>query len=151
MEPVSPSPNRRLTDTGVPATVIGSGTTVHGDVTGGDPVEILGTLEGDCRIDGLCVVAEGGRVLGKVEAAGLVVGGTIEAGTLAADRIELRSSARVSGTITARVVAIADGAFYQGDIQMLGPDAPAGPVYFKDRRKSENEGPPPSPTPTVSR
>ncbi len=151
MEPVSPSPSRRLTDTSAPATVIGSGTTVHGDLTGGDPVEIRGTLEGDCRIDGLCVVAEGGRVLGNVEAAGLVVGGTIEAGTLAADRVELRASARVSGTITARVVAIADGAFYQGDVRMLGPDAPAGPVYFKDRRKSGDEGPPPSAAPSAGR
>jgi cytoskeletal protein CcmA (bactofilin family) len=143
VEPVTPSPSRRLTDTSAPATVIGSRTTVRGDLTGGDPVEIRGTLEGDCRVSGLVVVAEGGRVLGNVEAAGLVVGGTIEAGTLAADRVELRSSARVSGNITARVVAIADGAFYQGDVRMQGPDAPPGPVYFKDRRKSEDEGPPP--------
>jgi cytoskeletal protein CcmA (bactofilin family) len=141
VEPVSPSPSRRLTDTGGRATVIDSGTTVHGDLTGGDPVEIRGTLEGDCRISGLCVVAEGGRVLGNVEAAGLVVAGTIEAGTLTADRIEIRSSARVSGTIAARVVAIADGAFYQGEVRMEGPDAPAGPVYFKDRRKGGEEAP----------
>jgi len=139
VEPISPSPSRRLTDTSARATVIDSGTTVHGDLTGGDPVEIRGTLEGDCRVGGLCVVAEGGRVLGSVEAAGLVVGGTIEAGTLAADRVELRSSARVSGTITARVVAIADGAFFQGDVRMQGSDAPGGPVYFKDRRKSGDE------------
>ena len=151
MEPVSASPNHRLTDTNAPATIIGFGTTVRGEVTGGDPVEIRGTLEGDCRIGGLCVVAEGAHVLGNVEAAGLVVAGTIEGGTLAADRIELRPSARVSGTIVARVIAIADGAFYQGDVQMQGPDALAGPVYFKDRRKSGDEGPPPSPASAASR
>ena len=143
MEPVSPTPNRRLTDTTTRVTVIGPGTTVRGDLTGGDPVEVRGTLEGDCRIGGLCVVAEGARVLGNVEASGLVVSGTIEAGTLVADRVELRPSARVSGTITARVVAIADGAFYQGDVKMQGTDAPSGPMYFKDRRKSGDEGPPP--------
>jgi cytoskeletal protein CcmA (bactofilin family) len=139
MDPVSPSPNRRLTDTSTPGTVIALGMTVHGDVTGDGPVEIRGTLEGDCRIGGLCVVAEGGRVIGNVEAAGLVVAGAVEAGALAADRVELRSSARVSGTITARLVAIADGAFYEGDVRMQGPDATAGPVYFKDRRKSGDE------------
>jgi cytoskeletal protein CcmA (bactofilin family) len=141
VEPATPTPSRRLTDTGGRATVIDTGTTVRGDLTGGDPVEIRGALEGDCRISGLCVVAEGGRVLGNVEAAGLVVAGTIEAGTLTADRIEIRSSARVSGTIIARLVAIADGAFYEGDVRMEGPGAPAGPVYFKDRRKGE-EAPP---------
>ncbi|HXK11164.1 MAG TPA: polymer-forming cytoskeletal protein [Vicinamibacteria bacterium] len=140
--PTPPTPPiRRLVDTGSPATVIGPKTTVRGDVTGGDPVEIRGTLEGDCRISALCVVGEGARVLGNVEAAGLVVAGEIEAGTLAAERIEIRGSARVRGTITARVVAIADGAFYEGDVQMVGPDAPAGPVYFKDRRRSPDETP----------
>ena len=135
MEPISPSPSRRLTDTAERTTVIGAGTTVHGDITGADPVEIRGTLEGDCRIGGLCVVAEGGRLLGNVEAAGLVLGGTIEAGTLTADRVEIRSSARVSGTLSARVVAIADGAFYEGEVRMEGSGAPSAPVYFKDRRK----------------
>ena len=141
MEPVSSPTIRRLADTGTPATVIGRGMTVRGDLTGGDAVEIRGTLEGDCRTSGLCVVAQGGRVLGNVEAAGLVVAGEIEAGMLAAERIEIRAAARVRGSITARVVAIADGAFYQGDVQMLGPEAPAGPVYFKDRRKAPTEGP----------
>jgi cytoskeletal protein CcmA (bactofilin family) len=141
VEPVSTPPIRRLADTGSPRTVFGPGTTVRGDVAGGDPVEIRGTLEGDCRIGGLCVVAQGARVLGNIEAAGLVVAGEIEAGTLAAERIEIRATARVRGTITARVVAIADGAFYEGDVQMLGPDAPPGPVYFKDRRKGSAEGP----------
>jgi cytoskeletal protein CcmA (bactofilin family) len=136
MEPLSPPPNRRLTDTSAPGTVIGLGTVVHGDLTGDDPVEIRGTLEGDCRIGGLCVVAEGGRLLGNVEAAGLVVSGAVEAGTLTADRVEFRPSARVTGTITARLVAIADGAFYQGDVRMQDPDPTAGPVYFKDRRRS---------------
>ena len=141
MEPVSSPTIRRLADTGTPATVIGRGMTVRGDLAGGDAVEIRGTLEGDCRTSGLCVVAQGGRVLGNVEAAGLVVAGEIEAGMLAAERIEIRAAARVRGSITDRVVAIADGAFYQGDVQMLGPEAPAGPVYFKDRRKEPTEGP----------
>jgi cytoskeletal protein CcmA (bactofilin family) len=121
--------------------VIGSGTTVRGNVTGRDPVEIRGTLEGDCRIDALCIVAEGARVLGEIEAEGLVVAGEIEAGTLAADRVELRPSARVRADIKARVVAIADGAFYEGDVQMQGPGASEGPVFFKDRRQSGDASP----------
>lgn len=137
MEPVSTPNVRRLADSGPPASVIGPGTTVRGDLAGGDAVEIRGTLEGDCRTSGLCVVAEGARVLGNVEAGGLVVAGEVEAGTLAAERIEIRASARVRASITARVVAIADGAFYEGDVQMLGPDSPPGPVYFKDRRKAD--------------
>ena len=140
MEPVRSQPSRRFTDTSSPSTVIGSGTTVHGDMTGRDPVEIRGTVEGDLRIDALCIVAEGARVLGNVEADGLVVAGEIEAGTLVADRIELHSTARVRATLAARVVAIADGAFYQGEVRMQGAGASDGPLFFKDRRQGTEAG-----------
>jgi len=135
VEPAPSQTGRRLTDASSPATVIGAGTTVHGDVSGREPLEVRGTVEGDCRIGGLCTVAQGGRVLGNIEADGLVVAGEIEAGKLTVDRIELRSTARVRGAITARVLAIADGAFYEGDVQME-PGASAGPTFFKDRRQS---------------
>jgi cytoskeletal protein CcmA (bactofilin family) len=74
-------------------------------------------------------------VLGNIEADGLVVAGEIEAGKLTVDRVELRSTARVRGAVTARVLAIADGAFYEGDVQME-PGASAGPTFFKDRRQA---------------
>jgi hypothetical protein len=38
------------------------------------------------------------------------------------------------------VVAIADGAFYEGEVQMQGPGASDGPVYFKDRREGGESG-----------
>ena len=46
-----------------------------------------------------------------------------------------------SGT-TARVVTIADGAFYEGSVRMQGQDAPNDPVFFKERRSgSEDRSP----------
>jgi cytoskeletal protein CcmA (bactofilin family) len=134
VEPTPNQPARRLTDATSPATLIAAGTTVHGDVSGRDALEVRGTVEGDCRVAGLCTVAAGGRVLGNIEAQGLVVAGEIEAGKLTVDRVELRSTARVRAAITARALAIADGAFYEGDV-LLEPGCDAGPTFFKDRRQ----------------
>jgi cytoskeletal protein CcmA (bactofilin family) len=120
--------------------VIGPGTTVRGDLTGGDAVEIRGRLEGDCRTSAHCVVSEGARVVGSIEAAGIVVAGAVEARALTADKVEIRASARVRASLTARVVTMADGAFYEGTVQMQGQDAPSGPVFFKERRGGP-EGP----------
>jgi cytoskeletal protein CcmA (bactofilin family) len=142
VEPETPSPNRRFTDNPSPATSIGPGTTFLGDLTGGDAVEIRGVLEGDCRTSAPCVVREGARVLGSIEATGIVVAGEIEAPVLAADKVEIRASARVRASVTARVVTIADGAFYEGSVQMQGQDAPNSPVFFKERRNG-SEGPSP--------
>jgi cytoskeletal protein CcmA (bactofilin family) len=128
VEKAPSSLNRRFTDTDSPVTVVGPGTTVRGEVTGGDAIEIRGLLEGDCQTSGHCVVSEGARVVGSIEATGIVAG-----------KIEIRASARVRASVTGRVVAIADGAFYEGRVQMEGPDAPGGAVFFKERRSGPQD------------
>jgi cytoskeletal protein CcmA (bactofilin family) len=140
LEKVPSSLNRRFTDTDSPGTVIGPGITIRGDLTGGDPVEIQGLLEGDCRTSSHCVVSQGARVVGTIEAAGIVVAGVVEGGELVAEKVEFRVSARVRASVTGGTVAIAEGAFYEGKVQMEGRDAPSGAVLFKERRGGP-EGP----------
>ena len=97
-------------------TVIGAGTVFCGDLDSSDPVEVYGTLEGDARVRGRFMVAEPGRVLGNVDAEQIVVAGEVQAGLLAADRIELRPTARVTARLRGRKVAIAEGAVFDGDM-----------------------------------
>jgi cytoskeletal protein CcmA (bactofilin family) len=131
---------RRPADQAHPgATQIGPGTSFLGNLSSSDAVEVRGTLEGDCHTSGRCTVHEGGRVLGNIDAAALVVAGTVEAGLLSADKVELRASASVVGTIRSRMVVIADGAFYQGSIE--GAGAADDPPLVKDARTTGSEGP----------
>jgi cytoskeletal protein CcmA (bactofilin family) len=107
-------------------------------VSSDNPVEIRGTLEGDCNTSARCIVHEGGRVLGNIDAIAIVVAGEVDAGLLKAEKVELRASARVLGVIWAGVVVIADGAFYKGKIE--NPQSAGGPPVLKDRRSSESGG-----------
>jgi len=133
--PSTLSSDRRFTDQISPyATQVGPGTFFRGDLSSTDPVEIRGTLDGDCRTSARCIVHEGGRVLGNIEAAAIAVGGKVEAGLLAADKVELHVTASVVATIRARVIVIADGAFFKGDIE--GSGAAGGSALLKDRRRS---------------
>jgi cytoskeletal protein CcmA (bactofilin family) len=77
-------------------------------------------LEGDIRTAAHCIVREGARVLGNIEATALLVAGEVEAGLLRADKVEVRASAKVLATIRARVVAIADGAEFEGEVETEG-------------------------------
>lgn len=115
--------------------MIGPGSTFQGDLRCGDPVEIRGTLEGDCRTSARCVVHDGARVLGNIEAGALVVAGQVEAGLIKADKVELRASANVVGAICARMIVIADGAFFKGDIE--NTEDASGPPLLKDQRIRE--------------
>lgn len=115
--------------------MIARGTRIRGDVASSDPVDVHGVLEGDCETAAHCIVREGARVLGNIDAAALLVAGEVDAGLLRAEKVEVRASARVAATIRARVVAIADGAFFQGDVQVEGARSPGGPQLLKDRRR----------------
>ncbi len=105
-------------------TVIAQGTSFRGELVSGDPVEVYGTLEGDARVTARFTVGESGRVLGNIDAAILVVAGEVNAGMLTAEKIELRATARVTATLRARVVTIAEGALFEGDVD--NRDAPGG-------------------------
>lgn len=132
------TPNRRFTDvTERAATVIGPGTQVRGDVVGSDPVDIRGTLEGDCRVSAHCSVRDGARVLGNIDATALMIAGEVEAGTVTAEKVEIRATARVRATVRALRVAIADGALYEGDLQTQDPAS--GPVLFRERRRDTGD------------
>jgi cytoskeletal protein CcmA (bactofilin family) len=106
-----------------------------------DSVEIRGTLEGDCRVAALCTVGEGGRVLGNIDATSLVVAGEVTAGMLTAERIEIRATGHVCGTLRARRVIIAEGALYEGDIETPGGGVAGAPPIPKER-KGLAEAPP---------
>ena len=53
----SETPKRRFTDRRTVTTVIGADVRFVGDVTGKTNIEIRGTLEGSCRIEGLAQIS----------------------------------------------------------------------------------------------
>jgi cytoskeletal protein CcmA (bactofilin family) len=123
---------RRFTDAvDLNTTVIGPGTRVTGELNAEGPVDVAGTLEGDTHVAGHCRIREGARVVGRLEAHTLVVEGQVDGPAVVADKVEIGKSARVRSNIEARVVAIADGAFFEGAVRM---DEPGAPVSFREKR-----------------
>ena len=130
--PAATPPTRRFTDVPDPhATVIGPGTRFVGELSSEGPVDLAGTLEGDARVTGHCRVRAGARVTGRLEAKTLVVEGQVEGPALVAEKVEIGSGARVRSNIEAGIVAIADGAFFEGSVSMAEPGAP---VTFTEKR-----------------
>jgi cytoskeletal protein CcmA (bactofilin family) len=125
---------RRLRDA-VFTTVIGPGTSIRGEISGEDAVDLAGSLEGDAQVSAHFRVRKGGRVAGAIEAQGLIVDGTVEGPRIAAERIEVGESARVKAGLRAQVIAIAEGAVFDGSVDMQGEEAADGPRYFKEQRQ----------------
>ena len=99
-------------------TVIGPGVRVEGDLKSPSGVELLGTVEGSFEVAGLLIVRESGRVIGDVTAQDVIVQGAVEGRVIAAQRIELGASGRIQGDLQAKAVSIAEGAYFEGKVQM---------------------------------
>ena len=115
--------------------MIGPGTRIKGELNGDDPVDFSGTFEGHSRINALCRLRETARVAGDVAAINIVVEGEVSGKMLAAEKIEIGATARVQANVRARFVAIAEGAFFDGELHMEGRNGPPTPQGFTEKRK----------------
>jgi cytoskeletal protein CcmA (bactofilin family) len=115
-------------------TVIGSGVEIKGDIKAPSSVELRGIVDGSFEVEGLFVVRESGRVNGNVTAKDVVVHGTIVGRVIAAQKVELGPSGRIQGDMRAKAVSIAEGAFFEGKVEML-----SGVSTESSRREKEKE------------
>lgn len=132
---------RRFTDAlAARGTVIGPLTRVKGELSGDDSVELLGTLEGPSRIAGLYHVREGGRVIGDIAATDIVIEGEVEGRLVKGRKVEIGASSRVRAQVRARIVAIAEGAYFDGQIHMDARSGGTARLSFQEKRKDAGRG-----------
>ena len=98
-------------------TVIGSDSTIRGELTIQGTVRVDGNVEGDIRADWV-IVGETGKVRGNVQARAMVVGGKVEGNIDAAEIVELKDKAQVFGEICAAKLAMSEGALFDGQSSM---------------------------------
>jgi len=98
--------------------LIGAGTTVHGDIqfTGG--LRIDGMVDGKvATVDnqpGTLLISEKARVDGEVRVSHVVVNGVVSGPLTANDYLELQAKARVNGDVQYRALVLHVGAIVQG-------------------------------------
>jgi len=88
--------------------------TIIGDIESDGTVRIDGRLEGSVRRAAIVVLGTGASIKGNITAREVLVGGTVEGNIDAADRIELQSSAVVTGDIDAGAILIREGGIIRG-------------------------------------
>ncbi len=108
----SAPPTERVTS------VLGTGINWQGNLRGNGGIRIEGTFEGDIAIRGLVVIGETGRVTcTELRANTVIVAGSIR-GNILAEKLEIRSTGRVWGDVTATAFATEEGAFLRGQVRM---------------------------------
>lgn len=125
---------RRIHDsTSGPPTFVAPSVRFVGTIAGQGAFVCCGTIEGDCDIDGSLTLALGGRWKGTIKANDIVIGGTVDGNVVARQRIEIGNSARVTGSLSAKSIAVAEGAIIEADIKVTSGEAP---VKFQEKRQT---------------
>jgi cytoskeletal protein CcmA (bactofilin family) len=116
------------------ATLISEGCKISGLITGSGDFLINGEIEGDCDLSGTVTLAANGLWKGSIKAGNIIVAGHVE-GDIAADgKVEITDTARITGTVAAAAIAVAEGAVVEGVMKTTGS---ANPVEFVEKRKGD--------------
>ena len=100
-------------------THIGRSVVIDGEFISGEDLTIDGTLKGNVQIrDATLTIGEPARVEADIHGSRVIVHGTVRGSITASARIELGPEARVQGNLSADQVVIADGARFDGRIDM---------------------------------
>jgi cytoskeletal protein CcmA (bactofilin family) len=100
-------------------TTIGPSVAFSGEITSGEDLCIEGQVDGHVHVrDAALTIANSGQVTADVRGARIVVRGEVRGSIVATERIELTATARVEGSLSANRVVIAEGARFNGRIDM---------------------------------
>ncbi len=127
------SRRRRLRDrSSGTATLISEGCKITGVITGNCDFQVNGEVEGDCEIDSTLMLARGGLWKGTIRAENVIVSGHVEGDILASGRVEITDTAKITGTVSAQAIAVAEGAVVEGVMKTTSQQEPVG---FVEKRQ----------------
>lgn len=126
------SKRRRMRDqTSARATLINEGCKISGEISGSGNFVVNGEVAGDCDINGTLSLARNGFWQGIIRADNVIVAGQIEGDITASGKVEITDTARISGTVTAEAIAVAEGAVVEGVMKTTGHSEP---LEFTEKR-----------------
>jgi cytoskeletal protein CcmA (bactofilin family) len=112
---------------------LGRSLVVKGDLSGNEDLVISGQFEGTVNLQGRCLtVGPEGKVKADIQAARVVIHGSVHGNISVRERVEIYKTGQVVGDLIAPGISIEDGAYFKGKIEILKeetnePEPPLSP------------------------
>jgi cytoskeletal protein CcmA (bactofilin family) len=98
---------------------IGKSVMIKGELSGSEDLFVDGVVEGTIELrNNNLVIGPNGQIKGSLHAKGIVVQGKLDGDIRATQRAELRKSAVVVGDIVTQRIAIEEGAYFKGKVDI---------------------------------
>jgi cytoskeletal protein CcmA (bactofilin family) len=106
-----------------PHTLLGRTVVVQGQLSAGEDLLIEGQFEGNVHLDDHCLtVGTEGHVKAEIRARQVIILGKVAGNVAAREKIEIRRTGHVVGDLVAATVAIEEGAYFKGSIDIARDD-----------------------------
>jgi cytoskeletal protein CcmA (bactofilin family) len=113
-------------------TSIGATIVITGEMTSGEDVTVDGRIDGQLLVrEAALTIGERAQVQADVRGARVLVRGLVSGAISASERIELTATATVDGSLSANRVVVADGARFNGRIDMDQRTIAARVAHYK--------------------
>ncbi len=113
------APDIKAPEAAVPrASVLGPTLRFKGELSAQEDLVIQGGVEGSITHTQSLTIGTDGTMKGDIRARVIVIDGKVDGDLYATESVNIRATARVKGNVFAPRVAIQDGAFFQGQIDM---------------------------------
>ncbi len=124
--PTSPPPRKTQRSAAAPAgatgqSYLGAGCELIGDFTGEGSFECGGSFDGTIDISGDVVIGHGGTAEAKIKARRISIDGRLHGDVTGTEKVEVGASGHVEGDVRAPAVQFAEGAFFEGNVEMRRP------------------------------
>lgn len=106
-----------------PICALASGTRFDGLLSFWGDARVDGSLRGEIAARGSLDVGPDARIQGRVEVDTLIVAGRIDGQIFARVRVEVLRGAHVSASIRTPRLAVDEGAYFEGQLDMVRPDS----------------------------
>lgn len=108
------------TPAGQRQTLLGGSVVLKGELTGDEDLTIEGQFEGSLDVKEHCVtIGQHGQVKADITARQVVVSGKLNGKINARDKVEIHRTGNVTGDLVSAGVAIEEGAYFKGSIEIL--------------------------------
>lgn len=95
-------------------TVIGSGTSIYGNISSKGNLRIDGRLDGNIDTSGHVVIGSTGIINGNISAENLNVAGAVKGNALISGNLSIHPSGQLVGDVKAKSLNIAEGGIFHG-------------------------------------
>jgi len=100
------------------SSVLGPTLRFRGELSAQEDLVVQGSVEGSITHTQSLTIGADGSMKGDIRARVIVIDGKVDGDLYATESVSIRATARVKGNLFAPRVAIMDGAFFQGQIEM---------------------------------